>query len=174
MTNFSCLLIPLLSILSIFSLSADAPVNENSIMTESIQFTPPSGWRNADQAALPNQVQLMIIGKGASEFPPSISLATETYSGTVKQYLKIIKDLNASKGHEWKDLGTISTEAGNASLSQTDSKSQWGNIRMMHVIIKKKGTVFIITAAALKEEFPKFYKEIFAALRSLRFASNNE
>jgi hypothetical protein len=172
MTALSHLIIPLLSILTIFSLSADGPPQENVVTIETIQFTPPSNWRNAEATALPDHVQLMVVGKGNSEFPPSLSLATEHYSGTVKQYLKIIKELNASKGHEWKDLGSIKTEAGTASLSQTDSKSEWGNIRMMHVILKKNETIYILTAAALKDEFPKFYKDIFAALRSLNFSSN--
>jgi len=142
---------------------------ENITLSHNIIFTPPSGWRNSDNAALPKHVNIMVVGKGANEFPPSISLATEPYSGTMKQYLKVIKELNASKGQDWKDLGTIRTAAGNASLSQTDSKSQWGELRMMHVMLKKDGTVYILTAAALKDEFPKFYKEIFASLRSLRF-----
>jgi hypothetical protein len=114
----------------------------------------------------------MVVGKGTNEFPPSIALATEEYPGTLKQYLKIIKELNASKGQEWRDLGTIQTGAGNASLSQTDSKSQWGEIRMMHVILKKNGILYIVTAAALKNEFSLYYKEIFSSLRSLKFSAN--
>lgn len=153
-------------LLNISSLIAEKP----SQATETIQFTPPAGWRNADSSMLPDHVQLMVVGKGANEFPPSISLATEKYSGTLKQYMKIVKELNASKGHEWRDLGTIQTKAGNASLSQTDSKSEWGEIRMMHVILKKNGIIYIVTAAALKNEFPSFYKDVFASLRSLNLS----
>jgi len=149
--------------------SPSFPINKTE-QNETLQFTPPPEWRNSDNTALPTHVKLMIVGKGTQEFPPSISIATENYSGTIKQYLKVIKDLNTSKGQEWRDLGTLKTGAGNTSLSQTDSKSQWGDIRMMHVILKKNGIVYIVTAAALKEEFHKFYKEIFNALRSLHFS----
>lgn len=172
MITFSRLLIPL-SFLLFSSLTAASATEKPitlPIQQEHLQFNPPAGWRNAENTDLPQQVQLMVVGKGASEFPPSLSLATENYSGTVKQYLKIVKELSISKGHTWKDLGSIRTEAGNASLSQTDSPSQWGDIKMMHVILKKNGTIYILTAAALKDEFPKFYKEIFASLRSLRFS----
>lgn len=148
------------------------PFNKGLDSQTHLIFTPPPGWKNADCASLPKQVELMVVGKGAGDFPPSISLATEVYSGTLKQYLKRVKELNASKGFEWKDLGNIKTQAGNVSLSQTDSQSQWGNIRMMHVMLKKDDTIFILTAAALKEEFPKFYKEIFTSLRSIHFISS--
>lgn len=172
MTIIRCLFLALLS--PICSFSAELAQKENSASSETIQFKPPIGWRNADDSALPTHVKIMVVGKGESEFPPSISLATETYSGTLKQYLKVVKELNASKGNAWKDLGTIQTEAGQASLSQTDNKSQWGEIKMMHVILKKNGTIYILTAAALKDEFPKFYQEIFTALRSFRFPSNED
>jgi len=145
--------------------------SQQPVQGETVQFTPPPGWRNADDTALPEHVKVMVVGKGSNEFPPSISLGTETYSGTLKQYLKRIKEINSSKGNEWKDLGTIRTEAGTASLSQVDKKSEWGDVRMMHVILNKNGTIYILTAASLKEEFPKFYKEIFNSLRSLRFSN---
>lgn len=144
---------------------------DNHEKTETVMFTPPEGWRLADKTLLSPSVKTMVVGKAKanSEFPPSINLGTETYSGTLKQYLKRIKEINNSQGAEWKDLGMIRTEAGDASLSQVDTKTQWGNVRMMHVILLKEGTAYILTAASLKEEFPNFYKDIFNSLRSLRF-----
>lgn len=170
--TFSRLIIFLFSIGTLFGFASSDPLKESATSIETIQFTPPPNWRTADQTALPNEVQLMVVGKGLHEFPPSITLATEAYSGTVKSYLKIVKQLNAAKGYEWKDLGTIQTKAGNASLSQTDSQSEWGNIRMMHVILKKNETIYIITATAKREEFPTFYQQIFSAFRSLHFSTN--
>lgn len=165
----------LVAILSLFSFSTvAAEQNDSSVapeQTQQVRFIPPSGWRNAEASDLPPHVHLMVVGKGANDFPPSISLASESYTGSLKQYLGVIKKLNTAKGNEWKDLGTISTEAGTASLSQTDSLSQWGNVKMMHVILKKDDTIYILTAAALKDEFSRFYKEIFASLRSLNFPS---
>jgi hypothetical protein len=134
----------------------------------SVIFTPPKDWHLADMTAMPPSVQIMVVGKGSKEFPPSMNLATENYKGSLKQYLKIVKEINDSQGAEWKDLGTIRTEAGDASMSQVDSKSEWGEIRMMHVILIKNGTAYILTAAALKDEFPKFYKDFFTSMRSLR------
>lgn len=149
--------------------SSQENTQSSSEETEIVQFTPPKGWRFADTTTLPPSVKTMVIGKGNSEFPPSINLGTETYHGTLKHYLKRIKDINTSQGAEWKDLGMIRTEAGDASLSQVDTKTQWGNVRMMHVILHKEGTIYILTAASLKDEFSTFYKDFFTSLRSLRF-----
>lgn len=80
--------------------------------------------------------------------------------------------MNAAKGYEWKDLGTIQTQAGTGNLSQADTKTQWGNVRLMHVILIKNGNIYILTASALKEEFSIFYNEFFAAMRSLRIAKD--
>jgi hypothetical protein len=133
-----------------------------------VLFTPPTGWHMADPSALPPHIRVMVVGKGPSSFPPSMNLNVQSYNGTLKQYLKVVKETNESQGYEWKDLGTIRTEAGNASLSQFDHKSQWGVIRMMQVIMIKNRMVYILSASALADEFSMFYKDFFAAMRSLR------
>lgn len=132
-------------------------------------FTPPKGWHIADPKQLPNSVKVMIVGAGAHEYPPSMNLGTENYKGTLKQYLNRIKEINKARGAHWKDLGSIQTEAGEGSLSQVNTKTSWGEIKMMHLILKKDGVIYILTASALKDEFPKFYKEFFASMKSLRF-----
>lgn len=137
-----------------------------------VLFTPPAGWGLADTTSLPPHVRAMVVGKGPSAFPPSMNLSWEPYKGTLKQYLKTVKNLNSAHGYEWKDLGTIQTQAGNASLSQVDTKSQWGDVRLMHVILIKNGNVYILTASALKNEFSQFYKDFFASMRSIRVTND--
>ena len=109
----------------------------------------------------------MIVGKGNSFFPPSINMAREFYSGTLKQYLKKVKEINKTKGCEWKDLGVIKTLMGMGSISQVDIHSKWGIQRLMHLIILKEGIIYIVTASALKDEFTSFYKDFFDAFKSL-------
>jgi hypothetical protein len=134
-------------------------------------FTPPQNWRLADSEALPAHVRAMVVGTGESDFPPSINLSTEEFEGSLKDYLKIVKEINAAQGSEWKDLGTIRTEAGTASLSQADAVTEWGPVRMMHVILARNGMIYILTAASLKKEFPKFYPIFFKSLKSLKINS---
>lgn len=137
-------------------------------------FTPPEGWRLSDPSQLPKSVKAMVVGKGKHELPPSINLGMHSYEGSLQDYLKMVKNLNHNDRVEWKDLGTIRTQAGVASLSQLDMKSKWGDIREMQVILHKEGTVYILTAAAIKDEFPKFYNDFFTAMRSLRFNNDQE
>lgn len=132
-----------------------------------VYFTPPEGWMQGKTEDLSPSVKLIVIGKGKGAFPPSIHLAVEPFKGSLKDYLKLIKSITAAKGVEWQDLGKIQTEAGEGSLSQIDSQMQWGQVRMMHAIVAKNGVVYILTASALREEFPSYYKQFFDAMRSL-------
>jgi hypothetical protein len=97
-----------------------------------------------------------------------MNLTIEPYKGTLKQYLKIVKDINASKGNAWTDLGKIKTASGEASLSQLDKKMSGEDMRMLHTIILKNEKIYILTAAAAKSEFSSFYKQFFDAMSSLR------
>lgn len=135
-------------------------------------FTPPSGWLLADSNILPKHVHVMVVGKGPSSFPPSINLSWEPYKGSLKQYLQIVKNMNAAKNYVWKDLGPIQTGAGIGNLSQVDTKTQWGDVRLMHVILVKNENVYILTASALKDEFSIFYKDFFTSMRSLKIAKD--
>jgi hypothetical protein len=139
--------------------------------TQTLTFTPPVGWHLVDISSLSSTVQTMVVGKGQYPYPPSMNLTTEPYAGTLKQYLKIIKAMNDSLNHEWKDLGWIETKAGRASLSQVDSQTEWGNVRLMHVVLLKNGRIYILTASALKDEFTNFYKDFFNSMKSLSFAA---
>lgn len=133
-----------------------------------VLFTPPMGWHMADPSELPPHIRIMVLGKGPSTVRPSLSLNIHSYDGTLKQYLKMVKATNEAQGYEWKDLGTIRTEAGNASLSQFDQKNPHGVIRLMQVILIKNKMAYVLTASSLADEFSLFYKDFFAAMRSLR------
>ena len=154
--------------------AADSPSPSEKEMYDSmtepgaVMFTPPQGWRYADADKLGRAVKIMVVGEGSSHFPPSINLATEPYQGTLRDYLKIMKKINDVEGSTWKDLGTIKTNAGQASLSQVDIKNQWGEVREMHVVLKKKNTIYIVTSAALKDDFSKYYKDFFESMKSLK------
>lgn len=138
-----------------------------------VYFIPPEGWRLAEDEKLGQHVKLMVVGKATNQFPPSINLSTEPYRGTLKDYLKIVKSINDAKGLKWQNLGTIQTKAGEASLSQLDTKNQWGDVRMLHAILVKDGIVYILTAASLKEEFSSHYKAFIDAIRSLDFSQSS-
>lgn len=139
----------------------------NTSTPGAVYFTPPAGWRQADSTTISPTIKILVVGKGKKDFPPSINLAVEPYKGTLNDYLKLVKKINLSKGGSWKDLGKIQTEAGEGSLSQLDTKTAWGNTRMLHTIVLRDNTIYIMTAAALQEEFSSYYKSFFDSMRSL-------
>lgn len=138
---------------------------------EIISFKPPKNWKSVELDKLSPAVKMMLIGTGKENFPPSITLAVEPFSGTLKDYLKIVKNMNIAEKTEWKDLGKIKTGAGSASLSQYDENSNWGVTRTMTTILVKNGNAYILSATALKSEFSGYYKDFFAAMRSLDLKS---
>lgn len=139
-----------------------------------VLFTPPSGWRLVDPKNLPKSVLVMVVGKGSSDFPPNMNLGYEKFEGSLKEYMRKIVKVELDNAHaEWKDLGTIQTEAGDAQLIQIDSKTKWGIERQMQALIKKEDTIYILTASALRSEFPGFYKDFFNSIRSLKINSND-
>ena len=159
---FSCLL---LGALQSPAMHASQPVpNEQA----SISFTPPKGWKLADKKDLPPSVEFMVIGNGGQAFPPSINLATEPFNGTMDDYLEIVKRINQENRSEWKKLGQVETKSGKAELSEATQITQWGQIKMMHAMLIKNGRMHILSTAASKDDFPKFYQEFFTAIRSLQ------
>lgn len=172
MLRYSLLFINILIASVCYAAAPTEQVGQTMDEPGAVFFTPPEGWRMAEPNQLPPNVKVMVVGQGDHNFAPSINLTVEPFKGTLKQYLKIVKNINDSRGAAWQDLGTIRTQAGNGNLSQVDVKTEWGDSRMMHVILLKNNNVYILTAAALREEFPRFYKEFFNALRSLHINKN--
>jgi hypothetical protein len=129
-------------------------------------FTPPKGWKRVIESELPKSVKFMVVGEGKSYFPPSINLGLEEHKGTLREYLDLVKRINESQGTEWRDLNIFETKAGKASLSEIVMGTEWGEIRMMHLIFLKEGMCYILTAAAKKEEFSELLPLFYEAFRS--------
>lgn len=173
-----------LSILSLSLYASDEPaqielsIDEQKALVEQMEknkdapgaviFTPPQNWKMVDPKALPKHVLVMIIGTGQGDFPPNMNLGYEKYAGSAKDFIrKVVKaELDASHA-DWKNLGTVQTKAGIAELIQVDTKTKWGQERQMQAFIKNEDTIYILTASALRSEFPTYYKEFFDSIRSL-------
>lgn len=154
-------------ILLFCSFSMLLAATENTL-DKTVVFTPPSGWRMAEKKDLPKHVLAMVIGKGKEDYPPSMNLGYDPFSGSIKDYMKLIKEINLSQGCILQELGTIKTQSGQATLSQFDEKTEWGVVRQMHAILLQDGIAYILTASALKEEFSHFYEQFFKAIQSLK------
>lgn len=149
--------------------SLQAAESSDQMRESFAEFTPPKGWLEADKNELSPHIKIMVVGpKLQSDMPPTMNLMIEPYNDTLKSYLKNVKKINDSHGDAWKDLGTLKTKAGDASLSQVEVRSKWGGEKLMHTIIVKNGYAYVLTATASKNEFGRFYQQFYNALRSLR------
>ncbi len=131
-------------------------------------FIPPHGWEYVKGHEMPQDVRVVVRGKGKGALPPSMNLAIEKVSCTQEEYVQVAKKLHqADPQASWSDLGTLQTSCGKANLWQIDIKTQWGEVRVLQAMRVSHGQAFVLSAAALKSEFPTFSKELLAALRTL-------
>jgi hypothetical protein len=136
-------------------------------------FTPPKGWTNVPRNTLPPEAQsdfvrVHVKGKGAP-VPPTVVLAVEKTTVDLRTYLQnCIEDHEAHVDSTCKKLGSIQTASGPASLLQVDRLTKWGEMRMLQSVILLDDTAYVMTATALQEEFPQYYKEFFGAIQSIK------
>jgi hypothetical protein len=162
--------------------SLESVRGEESIVKETIApadglvlFTPPSGWAFADPKTYQHlpRIRMMIFKEGGSgTVMPSINIASQPFKGTLKDYIKIIKSRVAAEGSDYKDLGTLRTDAGLAALCQIDQTTNNGVSRRMCAVLLKNDEIFLISAAASKDKFNLYYKDFFNAFRSVKIGKD--
>src|SRR5207253_2333301 len=106
-------------------------------------------------------------------FRPSINYAVEETDVSLKEYIKSVKEIQmADSSSKWRDLGRFAMKGGTGRLTEMASQSAWGEIKILQAILVKDKKAHILTTAILKEDFPKYQKDLLAALQSLQFAEN--
>jgi len=131
-------------------------------------FTPPQGWELSDPRNPALQVQIAFLKNTGKGFCPSINLAVEKTNVSMTEYLKAVKAIHEQdRNQRFRLLGKVRTKAGLGQLIEIDAPSEWGPVRILQLLFVKEGHAYILTAAALKEEFANYYKEIQEAFRSL-------
>jgi hypothetical protein len=131
-------------------------------------FTPPKDWKKADDSALAKSVKEAFFTKSKKEIPPSINLALEKVSLTAHEYLKAVQKTHESDPkNRWRKLGSIKTSSGTAYLTSLDTETPAGTVRILQSILLDSGTAYILTGAALQEEFPLYQKEFLDSFQSL-------
>ncbi len=120
-----------------------------------------------DAKALSPRVLAGFVKKSKAGFCPSMNLSIEQVDLPLQKYVQQVKKLHEKdRTTRWRDLGTIKTRAGLGRLTEIDSKSKWGDVRMLQMILVKEGKAYILTTAAPKDDFATFYPEIKKSLSS--------
>lgn len=136
-------------------------------------FVPPDGWECIHPQHLSPHVTVGFLGKSSSSFRPSINLAIEQVDVPLTKYVKAVKDLHKKEMRmHWRDLGSFRFQSGKGRLGEISSKSPFGEIKMLQAIYVEDGYAYVLTGAALKEEFTKFSQTFLTAIRSLKIIDN--
>lgn len=131
-------------------------------------FVPPSGWEIAHLKTPSPYVHIGFLGKGSTEFRPSISLATEEVDVSLKEYVKAVKELQlAEPNTKWRDLGKFPMQGGTGQLTEMSNTSPYGELKIFQAFLIKGDTAYILTAAVLKDDLPKFQADLLKSFRSL-------
>jgi len=147
-----------------------APLDQTSPLC---YITPPKGWEIAASKNLSKSVQIAFFKKTSSSFSPSINLAVEKSTLSLQEYLKVIRKIHeADHRNRWRQLGKVHTQAGIGQLTEIDTTTEWGSIRMLQLIVVKHGHAYVITAAASKEDMAQYYKEFQTTFRTLQVTSD--
>ena len=129
-------------------------------------FTPPHNWELVDPKKLSPGVKIGFIGPTKKELRPSINLAIEEVNVSLSDYVLAVKKIHeADPNNRWRDLGKFWTHSRESRLTEIESRSEYGQIRLMQLITLKNKTAYIITASALKEEFSNFYQDFQSVFR---------
>lgn len=116
-------------------------------------------------------VHIGFIGKGSGPFRPSINLATEEVDVSLKEYVQAVKEIHLSEPDtQWRDLGKFPMRAGEGRLTEITASSRYGKIKQFQALLVQGNTAYILTAAASKEDLPRFQQEILQALQSFQIA----
>ena len=130
-------------------------------------LVPPVGWLQVSQENLSSGVSFLVKGPQQHGLAPSLNLATENFSDTPEKYIEIVQSLHRNKGYsDWKDMGSVKTKAGKARLALFEGPTKWGKVKLMQAFLQKGGTMYVLTATSLEEDFPKYYQDFFRAIRS--------
>jgi len=144
-----------------------------SLLAKVPLFVPPENWELLDPTSLPPCVKVSFSGKSSKSYPPSINLAQEEIKCSAVEYVKIVKKIQVENPtHRLRDLGKIKTRSGEGRLLEIQQPTSDGPMRLLQLIFIDNQTAYILTAASLKEEFPKYTHDFQKALESFSLTSD--
>ena len=139
----------------------DSPPAIEQQAAEICTFLPPAGWEIAQPKNLSHHVQVGFLGKGSTDFRPSINIAFEDVDVPLKEYVKAVKKIQTAQPKtQWTDLGKFPMKAGTGRLTEITTSTPWGEIKMLQALFVKHGKAYILTGAVLKQDLPKFQAEL--------------
>jgi hypothetical protein len=136
-------------------------------------FYPPSNWEYAPSDS--EYVLAAFVSPAVKSFRASINIAKENTDLPLEEYVSIVlQNHRNSLSSTCVDLGYFPLKSGKAKILQIASKTKFGDIKMIQLIISldKEKTIYIMTGAATKEDFPSFFSLFVESFRSFSIEKN--
>jgi hypothetical protein len=134
-------------------------------------IVPPQNWECVHPQKLSSEIQIAFLGKGASDFRPSLNLAVEEIDVPLDVYIKSVRRIHESEMNmKWRDLGPFTFNSGKGRLAEISGSSPMGEVKMLQGIYVQDRFAYIVTGAVLKDEFASQQKTVLNAIRSLTIA----
>ena len=115
-------------------------------------FISPENWDIADPGTLSPKVKIAFLKNSGKGFCPSINLAIEETDVSLSDYLKAVKAIHEQdRNNHWRPLGKVRTAAGLAQLTEIDSTTEWGPVRILQLILMRDKRVYVLTAQPLEK-----------------------
>lgn len=131
-------------------------------------FVPPSGWDLVDPSLLSSTVKVGFVGPSKTALRPSINFVEEPTSLSLSEYMQAVRSLHvADRANRWRILGPLHTSAGKAVLTEIDTETPLGKVRLLQSILVKDGIAYILTGAMARGSFGLLQKEFIDSFRSL-------
>lgn len=136
-------------------------------------LTAPKGWECIrDPEQLPQKVLCIYVGKGKTQFTPSINVSSEKTNLSLMQYTQFAKQHHEKEGGaKCQLLGKFRTKSGEAELLQIDRVTQWGEVRFIQAFLIHEEEAYVITATCLQDEFNLLSVQFFKAIQSFSLGS---
>ena len=132
-------------------------------------FIPPSNWRLADPKKLSPMVEMCFLGKGKTSFYPSVNIATEAIDISGKEYISIVVKMHKDDPNiEFRTLGKIKTKAAVADLFELTTKTSFGTVKMLQMIVVKDNNAYVLTGSMHIDEFKTLSRSILKAFQSFQ------
>jgi len=136
-------------------------------------FIPPDNWKLADPKKLSPMVEVCFLGKGKTSFYPSVNIATEEIDISAKEYMSIVVKMHKNDPNiEFRALGKIKTKAATADLFELTTKTNFGLVKMLQMVVIKDKKVFVLTGSMHIDEFKTLSKSILRTFQSFQIVDN--
>ncbi len=136
-------------------------------------FVLPKKWEIVSTKDFASSIKIGCVAKSKNNLKPSLNLAIEKTKVSFEDYIKAVKDRHISKRkNTYTSLGYLDIAKNKAHLSQIDTKTKCGDMRILQCLLLKDNIAYIMTGVCEKGDFLDIYDQFINAFESFEIAQS--